>query len=984
MPRKRRASCLEEPVPVPLRRSARIKRRQDEQLEREEHLEQEQKRQAEEKERPQRQHNAKAARYKPPPSQAGRKRQKRAPAAPKKPARRVKQKDITPIPVPTRMSAPAVPSKPAAEARPMALQRPDTPGEPSTRAGNLRASPAAAPPMAAPELTDSFVKSLLPGAVSGLADEIFRRGFWSTDYENNLRHQHFPHSRQFKQFCTAQQQLFSRPEDENAAVELRLWDVLQHRFRSGLDDLFRYGLRPSLGEKDGCEPGGTFAQYCTKLAAILVHPLWGPTHLAHVRWILQRVVQERVPGHIKPLVPPYSYQRPPFADTARHWAYETSMRISLAEPDDGSEGLSAPISSAELAQASRDAARAALRAEAELAQFFFDAGAPRDFYWLDRQLEPLPELGSEDEDEQQEHSSNGNGEHSPNPHGLEVDKRFLRGGFDLSDWNAYPEVTEREDQRRDLARYANWKRDWERHEKMAAKGKGRAHDDGLCEEQVFFDLRAEDLDYLLDLMSQPCFLALDDYVEPHCYLTGYGMAHKMFGYGAVEADVQSSSAAAGATPPIPPLLTCRQCAQKYHQGGRARGCLEDDDAASDCGHGAEQEEGDSVHGHGHGDGHGHSHTFEPLDHNHVSFQYFVRDVEADHALDWLIGRKGEWLLAGCRERLIQEALEKEQELEEPDNALSLPDIPPSDPPILAHLDRTFTHPSQLVLLSWTHGQPHASELWCLTKPIRPPFDAATDRLAVSRRRCDNLSAAEVNAAIPTAASAMDSLAALSGTLSSSSTTCVTISDTIDHAPTDALTGPLASTIHHHPLAPPTIENVGAFAIQPSPLGGMGCFAVRDIGCGERLLVERPLLRTDLLHLFHRLEQLSTAHRQQYDALHAWHPDPRASRAEQIWTANTFVTGDVEGLFLVASRFNHACSRSPERNVDYRYDQEHNVLVLTAAARVAAGTELLISYGQSVRMMQLRYGFTCRCSTCENNSESLANGVTAEELYRRMW
>ena len=192
------------------------------------------------------------------------------------------------------------------------------------------------------------------------------------------------------------------------------------------------------------------------------------------------------------------------------------------------------------------------------------------------------------------------------------------------------------------------------------------------------------------------------------------------------------------------------------------------------------------------------------------------------------------------------------------------------------------------------------------------------------------------------------------------------------------------TLSIPPFLQPTLEVNDMFAIRPSALGGMGCFALRDIYRGDHLLVERPLLRTNLLHLFHELERLTPAQRAQYDALHAWHPDPRASRAEQIWTANTFVAGELEGLFVVASRFNHACSLSPKQNVGYRYDRQHNVLVMTAVARIAVGTELLISYGKSAQMLKDRFGFTCGCGACETSGESSTKLLTADELYKRMW
>ncbi|CAK7562923.1 MAG: hypothetical protein SEPTF4163_000779 [Sporothrix epigloea] len=727
MPRKRRAPTPEEPVP--LRRSARIKRKREEQLERE---------------RERVQQEASAVREDKPSSQPSRKRQKRAPAA-SKPVRKAKQKKTK--------AKPAVKAKAAVKEKASASkqQGADTDGMPKTladhsgdAAGKTKASASqhkdtvtdgmsntliddpgegsnsAAQPTSL-ELTDSFVKSLLPGAMFGLADDIFGRGFWDVAREHALRYEQFTTSQDFARFCEAQQQLYLQPDAQNEDAELRLWDVLQHRFRCGLDDLFRYGLRPSLGKKDTCGAGGTFAQYCTKLAAILAHPLWSASsHLAHVRWLLQRVIQERVSGHIRPLVPPYSYHRPPFVSTARHWGFETSMRMSLAASVSGGGGNSSGTDSiVDLAQATRDASHAAMRAEAELAQFLFDAAAPRDFYWLDQQLVPLHEPGSKDadqssdedgeNDENDENDENeqdiDSGESSPNPYGLEVDESIRRGNFEMDEYKHF-EVTKRQDQRRLWDKQTNWKRDWERHEKKTRKGKASVHNVSPGDDQVFFDLRVQDLDRLLSLMSQADFLELDEYATPECYLAGYVRAHEAYGYGPAEAGLPSGNEA-GATASAPPNLNCRQCAQKYHQGSRPPKSRPREDDSGNSLYLADDDLGI---------GHDHSHNiFTPPDHDHFIHEQFVRDVGPSQALEWLIGRKCEWLLSGWRERMIREALEKEQDWDEQGNELSLPDVPPFDPPVQAHLDRTFTHPSQLSILSRTHGQPHASELWCFNE-----------------------------------------------------------------------------------------------------------------------------------------------------------------------------------------------------------------------------------------------------------------------------
>ena len=634
-----------------------------------------------------------------------------------------------------------------------------------------------------PELTDSYVRSLLPGAMFGLADKIFECGLWSVDHENNLRSHKFTGSDDFAQFCDAQAQMYQQvrvfedgdrddkrdrtnKDASSQDAELRLWEVLQHRFRCGLDDFFRYGLRPSLGNRLTSSPGETFTQYCIKLTAILMHPIWAPSHLAHVRWLLQRIVQERVPGHIRPLAPPYSYDRRPFIETARQWGFEASMRMSMSDDatlererekmarstgsssggsggsdgsggDDHCDSPAADSAFVGLATASREASKAAVEAEAELAHFFFHASAPRDFYWLDRQLMPLYEPGGEFldecEDEETGEDEGGSGESSPNPYGLEVAEAFFHGGFRLADSYDDFEQTERQEGRRREDNTINPKQYWEQHDEGVGEGKGKGkestYDTNLRDDQVFFDLRAQDLDRLLGLMSQPEFLMMGGFRTPDCYLTGYIRAHETFGYGPQDRKEEDKDMVVA---PKPPFLTCLQCARRYHQGRREITFMEtDDDSEKDDDEDHRDDHSDHNHHHhnqkyGHDqdpeyeqsqNGHDkmHEHQNDDPDHGHFIHQQFVRDVDPSRALEWLINRKCEWLLSGYRECEIRKALKRENgnSVRADGMPLSLPDIPPFDPPPLAQFDRTFTHPSQLAVLDRAIDGPHASQLWCL-------------------------------------------------------------------------------------------------------------------------------------------------------------------------------------------------------------------------------------------------------------------------------
>ncbi|CAK7205203.1 hypothetical protein SEUCBS139899_007969 [Sporothrix eucalyptigena] len=360
----------------------------------------------------------------------------------------------------------------------------------------------------------------------GLADDIFARGLWGVAHERALRSQQFTASPDFARFREAQIQMYLRPradgEDDPLDAELRLWEVLQHRFRCGLEDLFRYGLRPSLGAS-----GALFSQYCIKLTAILVHPLWAPTHLAHVRWIFQRIVQERVPGHIRPLVPPYSYHRPAFADVARHWGFETGMRLCLDNV--GTLACDRPAANSyrdpvfvRLAAASREAAKAAAAAEAEMTWFLFSASGPREFWRLDRQLAHLYEPGREGMEDEVEEDVRDE-EDEPNPFGLEVCEDIKLGCFGaLEDSYDGCEITERQDllRREDSMMHRTRSREWWEEEETVGTS-------GLRDDQVFFNLCIQDLDRLLRLMADPKFLAHGGFTTPECYYAGYIKAHEV-------------------------------------------------------------------------------------------------------------------------------------------------------------------------------------------------------------------------------------------------------------------------------------------------------------------------------------------------------------------------------------------------------------------------------------------------------------------------
>ncbi|KAL1888487.1 hypothetical protein Sste5346_009531 [Sporothrix stenoceras] len=270
--------------------------------------------------------------------------------------------------------------------------------------------------------------------------------------------------------------------------------------------------------------------------------------------------------------------------------------------------------------------------------------------------------------------------------------------------------------------------------------------------------------------------------------------------------------------------------------------------------------------------------------------------------------------------------------------------------------------------------PGAASATSAKPPVEPAADLATFE-TVTTATTDKTETTSSAAAAHSAQPAVES---------SKSAASVSASDKSAQSTTAAVSKAVPPS-----LAPPTLEVNGMFAIRPSALGGLGCFALKDISRGDHLLVERPLIRTNMLHLQEEIDRLTPDQRAQFDSLTGYHPDPRVSRDAQIWTANTFVTGELEGLFVVASRFNHACTESPAQNVGYRYDRQLGVLTMTAVGRIKKGTELLISYGKSRRMLHERFGFWCLCSGCggdmygDEDPASVQERLT-EEMYKRIW
>ncbi|TLD06076.1 uncharacterized protein PgNI_08608 [Pyricularia grisea] len=177
------------------------------------------------------------------------------------------------------------------------------------------------------KLTQEDIIKLLPGSQHGHATDIFKRGFWSTGLEQNLR---------LHRWTASDEEALIRSCPTVSAAELYIWRAMPRLFDCELPDLFRYGLGISFYPEvapvivsssteptapnvfsgiaaslfpdtaiDG-HPEPLIEEYFKALARILPHPVWrgDPSRL---RYGLQHAVRARIgPTHVKPLVPPYS------------------------------------------------------------------------------------------------------------------------------------------------------------------------------------------------------------------------------------------------------------------------------------------------------------------------------------------------------------------------------------------------------------------------------------------------------------------------------------------------------------------------------------------------------------------------------------------------------------------------------------------------------------------------------------------------------
>ncbi|KAI1177357.1 hypothetical protein F4777DRAFT_596743 [Nemania sp. FL0916] len=160
-------------------------------------------------------------------------------------------------------------------------------------------------------------------------------------------------------------------------------------------------------------------------------------------------------------------------------------------------------------------------------------------------------------------------------------------------------------------------------------------------------------------------------------------------------------------------------------------------------------------------------------------------------------------------------------------------------------------------------------------------------------------------------------------------------------------------------------------VRKSPVAGYGVFAVRDLEPLTTVLVEKELFSANSSDLYDRLDELTPEQMKAFHDLHGHKRSPTEELRAAIWRTNRhvflsvffFATPRSTSIFLVGSRFNHACG--DWTNVEYAYDKAMRCMVFTTRNHrtIKAGDELFIRYGSDARRLYKTWGFRCACGAC---------------------
>ncbi|ETS81942.1 hypothetical protein PFICI_06944 [Pestalotiopsis fici W106-1] len=170
-----------------------------------------------------------------------------------------------------------------------------------------------------------------------------------------------------------------------------------------------------------------------------------------------------------------------------------------------------------------------------------------------------------------------------------------------------------------------------------------------------------------------------------------------------------------------------------------------------------------------------------------------------------------------------------------------------------------------------------------------------------------------------------------------------------------------------PMARPESFRNEFYEVKQSATAGYGAFALQKLVEGQTILIEKSLFHAHDKTLRSEIRKLSPELRRAFDRMHGNGIHEHSTileRRDAKFKTNTFMMNQQDqGVFLTASKFNHACV--PNNNVAYTYDKQHDCMVFTVERDIEAGDELFITYGKDPEDLFKQYGFICRCRSCQS-------------------
>ena len=165
---------------------------------------------------------------------------------------------------------------------------------------------------------------------------------------------------------------------------------------------------------------------------------------------------------------------------------------------------------------------------------------------------------------------------------------------------------------------------------------------------------------------------------------------------------------------------------------------------------------------------------------------------------------------------------------------------------------------------------------------------------------------------------------------------------------------------------------GPFIVKESPGRGQGIFSARNVGKGERILMEKPFFVVSKEYnqqtVLDAFEHMSLSRRKQYMQLTCpdrW-DDIHMTDVMRIFEANCFNIGNRAAMFLTATRFNHSCVP----NTYYSWNENRSEIVFQVMIDISENEEMTICYGNPFRTFLQRrhelriYSFRCHCPACQ--------------------